>query len=273
MILQARRLAHSTRFQNVILGVIVLNAALMGIETSAAVMARWGGLLHGANAVIQAIFVVEIAIRLLAHWPRPGAFFRDGWNLFDFGVVALSFLPASGGLANVARLARLLRAVRLVSAVPELRLIVGTMLKSIPSMGHVIALLALLLYVYGIIGFYLFGRTDPGHWGSLGRALMTLFKILTLEGWIEIQAASLAHHPWAWVFYASYIVVAVFVVVNLFIAVVLNNLESARKEEAAAAMEGRPAEEILARLGALRAELDAVEEWVRSRGPRERVTS
>jgi voltage-gated sodium channel len=114
---------------------------------------RYGPVLDGIELAVQAIFVAEIAIRLLAFWPRPGTFFRDGWNLFDFVVVVASMLPQAGAFAMVARLARLMRVTRLVSTFPELRLIIGTMLRSIPSMGHVIMLLGLLLYVYAILGF------------------------------------------------------------------------------------------------------------------------
>src|SRR5512145_2000854 len=161
----ARRLADSRHFQNFVLGVIVLTAVIVGLETSEALVERYGALFHWLDVLVQTIFVLEIGIRLLAFWPRPVGFFRDGWNLFDFTVVAASLLPQAGTFAMVARLARLMRVTRLVSVFPELRLIISTMLRSIPSMGHVVMLLGLLLYVYGILGFYLFGEHDPKHWG------------------------------------------------------------------------------------------------------------
>jgi len=224
-------LVRSAAFQNTTLALIVANALLMGLETSSTLMDRWGAALIALNITIQALFVVEIALRVGAHGTRPVEFFRDGWNVFDFAVVTVSLLPAAGAIAGVARVARVLRVARLVSAMPELRLIVGTMLRSIPSMGHVVALLALLLYVYGVIGFHMFAKDAPAQWGSLPVAFQSLFQILTLEGWVEIQDAVLPSHPWAWAFFASFIVIAVFVVINLFIAVVINNLEATRKEE------------------------------------------
>jgi voltage-gated sodium channel len=227
----ARRIADHPRFQQFILFVIVVAAIVIGVETSARLTARHGALLMAAEVIIQTIFVVEIAIRLIAHGRRPLAFLRDGWNLFDFLVVVASLLPQAGPFAMVARLARLMRVTRLVSVFPELRLIVGTMIRSIPSMGHVIVLLTLLLYVYAVLGFHFFRETDPAHWGSLGVALLTLFQMLTLEGWVELQATVLGAHPWAWMYFSSFVFVAVFVVVNLFIAVVLNNLESVKQEQ------------------------------------------
>ena len=191
MIEVARRVADSSRFQHFILAVIIVGAIVIGVETSATLTARHRPIIVAVEMLIQAIFVAEMAIRMLAYWPRPTAFFHNGWNVFDFAVVAASLLPQAGAFAVVARLARLLRVTRVVSAFPELRLIVGTMVRSIPSMGHVIVLLSLLLYVYAVLGFHFYREADPAHWGSLGAALLTLFQILTLEGWVEIQDAVL----------------------------------------------------------------------------------
>lgn len=119
------------------------------------------------NLAVQVVFVGEIAARLFAQAPRIHRFFLDGWNVFDFTIVALSLLPVAGPFATVARLARLLRALRVVSALPEMRLIVATMLRSIPSLANVVALLGIILYVYAVLGVHFFGGADPGHWGTL----------------------------------------------------------------------------------------------------------
>jgi voltage-gated sodium channel len=227
----SRRLVDHPRFHRVVLALIVANAAFMGLEAWPAVSVRHRGVLDTFETAIQTLFVLEIALRLAACGRRLTAFFRDGWNVFDAGVVLLSLLPVAGPTAMVARLARVLRAARLVSVSPGLRLIVATMLRSITSMGHVLALLALLLYIYGIMGHHLFGAADPAHWGSLARSMETLFIIITLEGWVEIMRAGGQVTAWAWAYYASFIVLAVFVVINLFIAVVITNLGGARREQ------------------------------------------
>jgi voltage-gated sodium channel len=260
-----KRVCASAVFHDLVIAVIILNAVVLGLETSQQIMQSVGGRIRAANWAIQAIFVFEIAVRILAHWPRPSAFFRGGWNLFDFLVVAAAFLPVGGGFATIGRLLRLLRVTRLVSVFPQLRLIISTMLLSIPSMGHVVLLLSLLLYVYGIAGFYLFREVDPQHWGSLGAALLSLFQVVTLEGWADMQRVILPHKPWAWIFFASFIVVAVFVVINLFIAVVINNLEKAKEEERRAADTDAPEHDLLARVAALKKEMDALEAALRSR--------
>jgi voltage-gated sodium channel len=260
----ARRVADNRYFQDGVLGVILLTAILIGVETSEPLVAQYRGLFHWAEVVIQAIFVIEIAIRLLACWPRPLRFFTDGWNVFDFAVVAASLLPQAGTFAVVARLARLLRVTRLVSVFPELRLIVSTMLRSIPSMGHVLMMLGLLLYVYAVLGLYLFREADPEHWNSLGTALLTLFQILTLEGWVEVQGAVLTAHPLAWIYFASFVFIGVFVVVNLFIAVVINNLESAKIEHQVEADRLSAQPDVLHAIADLRERLEHLERLVRS---------
>ena len=255
-----RRIASNRHFQTAILAVIVANAVLIGLETSPALWERYGGLFDALNLAVQVVFVGEIAVRLLAHAPRVHRFFLDGWNVFDFTIVALSLLPVAGPFATVARLARLLRALRVVSALPELRLIVATMLRSIPSLANVIVLLGLILYVYAVVGVHLFAGIDPPNWGSLPRAGLTLFEILTLEGWVDLMDASLGATPWAWVYYVSFVVLAVFVVINLFIAIVINNLEAAKREDAGP---GPESGELATRLAGIRERLAEVEAALR----------
>jgi voltage-gated sodium channel len=261
------RLVATSSFQGTVLLLILLNAVLIGAETSRALMDSHGPLLHLANLFFQAAFVVEILLRILACWPRPMRFWRDPWNAFDFAVVAVSLIPAVGPFTTIARLARVLRVTRLVSAMPDLRLIISTMLRSIPSMGHVILMLSLLLYVYAVMGYYLFHAADPQHWGTLGAAFLALFQVLTLEGWAELQQAVIGAHPLAWAYFASFIVVGVFVVVNLFIAVVINNLERARNEEQELQDQQSTHADLLTRIERCRAELAALERALRRAPP------
>jgi voltage-gated sodium channel len=260
------RLAAHPAFGRAVLALIAVNALLVGVETAGALVARHPAFFAAANATLVAAFCLELAVRLAAHGRRPHRFLASGWNVFDLAVVLLALVPAVGPLAGLARLARILRVLRLVSAAPKLRLIVNTMLRSLPSLGHVSLLLGLLLYVYAVMGVALFGAHDPAHWGSLGAALLTLFQVLTLEGWVELMAASRAAGPLTWLYYVSFVVLAVFVVVNLFVAVVLSNLEDARDEEKRA--EGRLAGE--PDFDALRAEIDRLEASWPGRGGRPR---
>jgi voltage-gated sodium channel len=227
----AKRVIEARWFEPLMIGLILFNGVLIGLETSHDIVAEHGHLLHLGNDVILLIFIAEVVLKLAAVSPRFGLYFGNGWNLFDFSIVVLSLIPATGEFALVARLVRVLRVLRLVSAVPQLRLIVATLVRSIPSMGHVIMLMSILLYIYAVTGFHLFHAHDAEHWGNLGAALLTLFQIVTLEGWVDVMDTAMEAHPWAWIYFVSFVLIGTFVMLNLFIAVVINNLEASKVAE------------------------------------------
>lgn len=228
---QCHRIVEARWFERTIVGLILFNAVLIGLETSPGIMAQHGQWLLLGNHVILGVFIVEAALKLAAVAPRLGRYFGSGWNQFDFAIIVLSFIPASGEFAMVARLIRLLRVLRLVTALPKLRLVVATLVHSIPSMVHVILLLAILFYIYGVLGYFLYHQHDPEHWGTLGTAMLTLFQVVTLEGWADIMRTAMEAKPFAWVYFVSFVVIGTFVVVNLFIAIVINNLEETKHHE------------------------------------------
>jgi voltage-gated sodium channel len=227
----ARRIVQARWFEPWMVGLILFNAVIIGLETSHEVMEDYGRWLQWGNDLVLAVFVLEAVLKITAVAPQFRRYFGDGWNLFDFTVVILSFIPSTGEFALVARMVRVLRVLRLVSAMPQLRLIVATLVRSIPSMGHVLMLLAIVFYIYAITGFHLFHEHDAEHWGSLGAALLTLFQIVTLEGWVEVMEQALEARPLAWIYFVSFVLIGTFVVLNLFIAVVVINLEASKAAE------------------------------------------
>ncbi|MGI9304209.1 MAG: ion transporter [Gammaproteobacteria bacterium] len=229
----AKRITASNWFQHGITATIIINAAVIGLDTSPGLVERYGAVFSLANQLFLAVFIVEAAIKMLAAYPQVTNYFKSGWNVFDFSIIVVSLLPATGQLATLARLARLLRVLRLISTLPELRLIVATLVRSIPSMANVILLMSIIFYVYGVAGYHLFHDVDPTHWRNLGIALLSLFRIVTLEDWTDIMYAAMDHNPWAWIYFVSFVIFGTFVIVNLFIAVVLNNLEEAKAERLA----------------------------------------
>lgn len=234
MISLAARLTRAPAFERFIVLMIVINAAILGFETQPEIADELGGVFDVVTTLILGVFMVEAGLKILAEWPRPQAYFTNGWNLFDFGIVVLSLMPASGQFAMAARLIRILRALRLVTALPKLRLMVATLVRCIPGMGHVLSLMAILFYVYGVAGFHLYGIHDPDHWGTLARALLTLFQIATLEAWTDIMKTAMELGPWHWIYFVSFVLLGTFVVVNLFVAVVINSLEESHREVAEA---------------------------------------
>ncbi len=244
----AKRIAENGWFGHSITIVIILNAIVIGLDTSEYLRSNYHDLFVVLNQIFLLIFIAEAAIKMAALAPNVLNYFRDGWNVFDFSIIVVSLLPATGELATIARLARLMRVLRLVSALPELRLIVATLIRSIPSMGHVVLLMSILFYVYAVAGYHLFHEIDPTHWRTLGISLLSLFRIVTLEDWTDIMYAAMAHHWWAWTYFVSFVIFGTFVVVNLFIAVVINNLEEAKLERLAELTAEPSREEIMQEL-------------------------
>jgi voltage-gated sodium channel len=214
--------------QRVIIALILVNAAILGLETSVAVMASTGQLLQALDRVILTVFVVEIAIRLYVH--RLG-FWRDPWSVFDFLVVAIALIPAAGPFA-VLRALRVLRVLRLLTMVPSMRKVVGALLAAIPGLGSIALVLGILYYVFAVIATNLFATAYPEWFGTLGRSLYTLFQIMTLESWsMGIARPVMEQFPYAWAFFIPFILVATFTMLNLFIAIIVNAMQSYSETE------------------------------------------
>ncbi len=209
--------------QRAIITLILINAALLGMETWPAAMQVAGDPIRTLDQAILAIFVVEIALRLYVH---RLAFWRDPWSLFDFAVVAIALVPAAGPFA-VLRALRVLRVLRLLTMVPTMRRVVGALLAAIPGLGSIALVLLILYYVFAVIASNLFAAAYPEWFGTLGRSLYTLFQIMTLESWsMGIARPVMEHFPYAWAFFIPFILVATFTILNLFIAIIVNAMQS-----------------------------------------------
>ena len=216
----ARRV-ESRRVQSFIVALIILNAAILGMETSPAAMARWGGLLVALDRICLAVFVVEIALKMTAYqrW-----FWRSGWNIFDVLVVAMALVPGAGAW-SVLRSLRVLRVLRLLTVIPSLRKVVAAFLHSIPGLAGVVTVMAIFLYTAAVLATNLFGADYPEWFGGLGRSLFSLFQILTLEGWADMARTIMEKHPWAPAFFIPFILIATFTVLNLFIGIIVSTMQ------------------------------------------------
>lgn len=228
-----QRVIERAWFHRGVVALILLSAVVIGLETDQRLMHRYGSILIGLDRVILGFFVLEIVLRIGARWPQPLSFFRDPWSVFDFAVVAVCLLPVHAEYAAVLRLARVLRVLRLITAVPRLQILVGALLKSVPSMGYVVGLLLLIFYVFAVVGVGLFRAADREHFGTLGAALLTLFQIVTLEGWVDLMKTQLAGGAPTWIvvpYFVSFILIGTMVMLNLLIGVIVNGMDEARKE-------------------------------------------
>jgi voltage-gated sodium channel len=222
-------IVESPQFRHAVTSLILLNAIIVGLETYEEVRATYRDVLQRADRIILYLFTVELLLRFFAARP-PLAFFRSGWNIFDLAIVALGFLPSSQ-FFTVARLFRIIRVLRAISVIPDLQKVVGALLLSLPSLGHIAALLALLIYVYGAVGTSLFGAFAPNHFGTLHQSVLTLFSVITLEGWVGVMDEVLPHMPAAWIYFVTFILLGTFVALNFFVGVIVNNLQSVAIEE------------------------------------------
>jgi voltage-gated sodium channel len=267
---RAGRWIESRPVQNAIIGLILLNAVTLGLETSPRVMAAIGPWLLAIDQAILTVFVLEIGTKLYAF---GGRFFRSPWNVFDFVIVGIALVPDSGPFA-VLRVLRILRVLRLISMVPRLRFVVEALLKALPGIGAIAGLMVVLYYVFAVMATGLFGASHPEWFGTIGRSMYTLFQIMTLESWsMGIVRPVMEAHPWAWAFFVPFILVATFTILNLFIAIIVDTMQrmtdaSLEREEAfieeTVRVEGRQVE---AELKALREEVGRLREALETRGP------
>jgi voltage-gated sodium channel len=270
------RVVESSWFDPLMLSIIAVNAVTLGLETYASIDAAVGSELRLANGIILGLFVVELALRMAAFADRPRDFFRSGWNVFDFVVIGASFVPGVRENATLLRLVRLLRIVRAVRLLPDLRVLTVAVGRSIPGVASLAAITLLLVYVYGMIGWVIFHDHDPANFEDIGQSMVTMFVLLTLENLPVYIARGQELSDWTLLFYVSYVLVASFLIFNLFIGIVINSMEEARAIELhraeRALLDDDTADDERAhavvleeRLRALRAAVDELEREVRAK--------
>lgn len=219
---RARHFLEHPKTERVLAGLIMLNALVLGLETSQSLMTHYDWLLEPLDHLLLGIFVIEVLTRLVV---TGRGFFRDPWNVFDFIVVTLSLMPQTGPL-SVLRALRILRVLRLVSAVPTLRRVVGGLIESMPGIGAIAFLLTLVYYCFAVMATNLFGPDHPEAFGTMGRSAYSLFTVMTLEGWNELANQVMKTHPYAWLFFIPYILTTTFTVLNLFIAIIVTAMQN-----------------------------------------------
>jgi voltage-gated sodium channel len=282
MAARLRRIVDAHWFTTTITVVIVVNAVVLGLETYQGIDERYGEALTFVNDVCFVIFVVELLLRIGSYGRRPWAFFHEGWNVFDFCVIGIAFVPGVRESSTLLRLARLARVVRIVRLFPDLRVLLAGVWRSVPPLFAIALATGMLLFVYGMIGWTLFGDELPEDWGNIGRAMLTCFVMLTLENFPSYMDAGMDVHPWSWVYFVSFVLIAAFVVLNVLIGIVLNSMEEAREAgrrkavrdrmgaaERPGAVDPGASAPVVERIAILRAALDELEAEL-SAGPRPR---
>jgi len=256
-----RRLVEKPRFERFIMGIIVLNAVTLGMQTSGKVMAAIGEDLDRLDNIILGIFVIELMFRMFAY---GGRFWRDPWSLFDTLVVGIALVPATGNL-SVLRALRVIRALRLISAFPAMRRVVNGLVQAIPGMSSVVLLLLLIFYVFSVMATKMFGAAFPAWFGTIGESTFTLFQIMTLEGWSDGKVRPVMEvYSWAWAFFVPFILITSFAVLNLFIGIIVEAMQGEQTaatkatkaaDDAAGEADRREVREVLREVRGIRLEL------------------
>jgi voltage-gated sodium channel len=236
-----QRITTSRIFNYFIFLLIFLSAVVIGLETYPRFSRQYQPVLSLIDQLIILFFTIEITLKIISNGKRPWLYFSDPWNIFDFIIVAICLIPFEDThYFAVFRILRVLRIFRMIAVLPKLKLIITALLKSIPSMGYVIMLIGILFYVYAITGVFVFGEKDPLHFGDLHHAFVTLFKVLTLEGWTDIMNIHILGPVndenqqivsfWPFLYFASFIIIGAMIIMNLFIGVIMNSMEESQKE-------------------------------------------
>ncbi len=262
----AREFIERPSVTNAILGIIIFNAITLGLSTSDRVMDHAGGLIRAVDKIVLTIFVLELSIKLYAYRLR---FFASAWNIFDLFVVSVGLLPQREGLSALRGL-RVVRALRLLSVIPQMRAVVQALLDALPGMGAVIIMLSIIYYVFAVMATIMYGATFDDWFGTLGRSLYSLFQIMTLESWsMGIVRPVMGEFPHAWTFFVPFIVITAFSVLNLFIGLLVNTMQSAVEEDTEAEFEKlrmlvrNETDQVDANVTALREEVRALREELR----------
>jgi voltage-gated sodium channel len=222
-------LMNNRYFELSMMGVIIFSAMLIGIDTFE-LKPVYQHIIFSLDQLITIIFLIEIVARI-STYKRPLDFFKDGWNLFDFVIVAVSLIPIEGNDSAVARLLRIFRILRIITIIPELKGIINSLFRSSASIGYVFILIFIVFYVFAIVGTILFEGAPSGLWNDLGTALLTLFQVMTFEGWTDVMYESMEIHPWSWMFYVLFIFLTTFTFLNMIIGIILESLNEEHKEE------------------------------------------
>ncbi len=246
---------ESLPVQKFIIGLIIVNAITLGLETSDSIMQRYGDMLHLFDTIILSVFVLEIVLKLFAYDWR---FFKSAWNIFDFIIIVIALLPSSGAL-SVLRTLRVLRILRLISVMPQLRFVVEALLHSLPGIGSIAGLMIVIYYVFAVMATGLFGEAFPQWFGTIGHSMYTLFQVMTLESWsMGIARPVMQVYPYAWMFFLPFILLATFTILNLFIAIIVNTMQTLHDKSKAEPKTDKPAQDE----ASLMQELQAVKQEV-----------
>lgn len=233
------RLRQDRMFELIVVSVIIFSALVTGAKTYD-IPHQVLTLVDILDYGITLFFLTEISIRFFAEQHKRD-FFKNGWNIFDTLIVAVSLIPVQDSeMAYVARLIRIFRVLRMVSVIPELRLLLNSLIRALPQLGYVALLMFIIVYIYAAVGTTFFANINAHLWGDIAAAMLTLFRVMTFESWTSIMYETMEVYPFSWVYYLSFIFLNAFAFLNMLIGIVVNVMEQERAEQRAEATQNEP---------------------------------
>jgi len=230
-IVKIKNIRDSRWFSNLTTSIIIFYASVLGFETLDTVAQPLGDFLHILDYLVTIYFVIELIIKMTAE-DKFLNFFKSGWNIFDFVIVMITLMPLeNSSFAAIARLLRVFRVLRLFTARPELKSIIDMLIRAIPSIVDIVILLFIIFYIYAIMGSFIFADMPSGLWDNFLVAMLTLFRVFTFEDWTDVMYETMEVYPWSWVFFVSFIIIAAFVFFNLFVAVIIGEMQKIQDKQ------------------------------------------
>jgi len=224
---------NSKWFSNMTTFVIVFYALVLGFKTYEEAEAVYGSAFFMMDRIVTIFFLIEVVLKMASE-KRVVNYFKDGWNIFDFSIVAISLIPMNEtDYALIARVLRVFRVLRLFTARPELKKIIDMLIKAIPSIVDIVLLMFIIFYIYAIVGSFIFADLKSGLWDNLLISMLTLFRVLTFEDWTDVMYEAMEVHPWAWIYFVSFVIIAAFVFFNLFVAVIIDEMQKMNNQDMA----------------------------------------
>jgi voltage-gated sodium channel len=231
LIQRLKEIRDARWFSNLTTAIIIFYASVLGFKTLEETAQPYGNILYILDWFVTVYFLIEITIKMAAE-EKIGNFFKNGWNVFDFVIVAVTLIPLdNSSFAAIARLLRVFRVLRLFTARPELKRIIDMLIKAIPSIVDIVILMFIIFYIYAIIGSFIFSQMPSGLWKDFLTAMLTLFRILTFEDWTDVMYEAMEVYPWSWVYFVSFVIIAAFVFFNLFVAVIIGEMQKLQDEQ------------------------------------------
>ncbi len=257
-----KQFVEGTLFRGLVLVFIIINAIVLGLQTSTSVNNSIGDILSVIDTVCLIVFIIEMILKMIAY--KFFGYFKNAWNVFDFTIILISVLSGLSVLSSfrvfrvfrVFRSLKGLRGFKMASSLRPLQVIISAIGKSLPGISWAMLLMVIVYYIFSIIGVTIFGEEFVDWFGNIPKAMYTLFQVMTLESWsMGISRPVMEVFPYAWAYFVPFVLISSFIMMNVIVGIVVNAIsevaegkakaEEEKKEQAKKKSKTKPKEELI----------------------------